>query len=102
MEPLALFESCDEDEVMEIESLDEDPQIVSHDNVVEESEYKFAGPVLFIKSPKNSYKVDKHVLTFPLFLCVTRLKVDFVTYSSKQFINDANKVLLWRKPGLRK
>lgn len=45
MEPLALFESCDEDEVMEIESLDEDPQIVSHDDVVEESEYKFAGPV---------------------------------------------------------
>ena len=61
---------CDEDEVMEIESLDEDPQIVSHDDVVEESEYKFAGPVLFIKSPKNSYKVDKHVLTFSsVFVC---------------------------------
>lgn len=70
MEPLALFESCDEDEVMEIESLDEDPQIVSHDDVVEESEYKFAGPVLFIKSPKNSYKVDKHVLTFSsVYVC---------------------------------
>lgn len=70
MEPLAFLKCCDEDEVMEIESLDEDPQIVSHDDVVEESEYKFAGPVLFIKNPKNSYKVDKHVLTFSsVFVC---------------------------------
>lgn len=56
MEPLAFLKCCDEDEVMEIQSLDEDPQIVSHDDVVEESEYKFAGPVLFIKTPKIHIK----------------------------------------------
>lgn len=77
MEPLAFLKCCDEDEVMEIQSLDEDPQIVSHDDVVEESEYKFAGPVLFIKKPQNSYKVDKHVLTFSSVFVYDKTKSRF-------------------------
>ena len=46
VEALALFECGDEDEVMEVEALDEDPGIVSHDNVVKHGKDQLTRPVL--------------------------------------------------------
>ena len=46
VEALALFECGDEDEVMKVEALNEDPGIVSHDDVVKHGKDQLTRPVL--------------------------------------------------------
>ena len=55
VEALALFECGDEDEVMEIQALNEDPGVVSHDNVVKHGKDQLTRPVLQQKKNNQMY-----------------------------------------------
>ena len=57
VETLALFEGGDEDNVMKVEALYEDPRVVGNDDVIKEGEHQLARPVLYISKGKKTAKI---------------------------------------------